>query len=206
MSYDLKLENWMKQWKSAQEKGLFKDAPKPPVINEQTKSSDYFGNIKEQAEPKAVGVKNCDAQYWQQVYKLSKGQKLTEQTSKIEDDPLGSTPQGKLRDVPDKNSLGTKAAELGNAANPVIPSTRGEDQRKHITPDWADGKGLRELVDLKTSLYKLEVKINSHPKFGAYGDESPEIKKIQTQIDELKHKIDELSNSLSPDFVQDELS
>jgi hypothetical protein len=59
---------------------------------------------------------------------------------------------------------------------------------------------------MKHNLYNLEVKLNSNPKFGAYGTEAPEIKKIQKQIDELKNKINDLSSSLSPDFVQDELS
>jgi hypothetical protein len=120
--------------------------------------------------------------------------------------PIGSTPQGKLRDVPTKDSLATKAAELGNTANPVYPSTRGDDSRSNVTPNWSDGDGLRELVEMKHKLSELQVKINSHPKFGAYGPDSPEIKKIQNQINELKSKIDSLSNSLSPDFVQDELS
>lgn len=196
---DANLEKWVDKWAEAQEKGIFPEAPKPAVTDIQ----DYFGNWKTETK-KAVTLTECDTKYWKQVYKLSKG--VVEQTSVVEDDPVGSTPQGKLRDVPDKDDLSTKAAELGNTANPVIPSTRGEDQRKHVTPDWSDGKGLRELVDMKYQLYKLEGKINSSAKFGAYGADSPEIKKIQSQIDELKHKMDELSNSLSPDFVQDELS
>jgi hypothetical protein len=206
------LEKWMDVWEKAQEKGIFPDEPKQQEVNPQVYQTDYFGNVHKDGKD-TVSLNECDVKYWNQVHKLSKGDKaldITEQTSKIDgigtEEPLASKPQGKLRDTPSKMDLGDKGAELGNTANPVEPPSRGEDQRKHVTPEWADGKGLRELVYMKHNLYNLEVKINSNPKFGAYGDEAPEIKKIQTQIDELKHKIDELSNSLSPDFIQDELS
>lgn len=205
------LEKWMDVWEKAQEKNIFPNEPKQD-INPQVYSTDYFGNVRKDGK-ETVNLNDCDAKYWNQVYRLSKhgtpditDEQLNEQTSKISDDPLGSEPQGKTREVPTKSDLGVKGAELGNTANPIEPPSRGEDQRKHVTPEWADGKGLRELVYMKHNLYNLEVKINSSPKFGAYGSDSPEIKKVQTQIDELKHKIDELSNSLSPDFVQDELS
>jgi len=208
------LEKWMDVWDKAQEKGIFPTEPKEQEINPQVYQTDYFGNVRKTGK-ETVSLNECDAKYWQQVYKLSNhsGEApdiLKEQTSKIDgigtEEPLASQPQGKTRDVPSKDALGVKGAELGNTANPIEPPSRGEDQRKKVTPEWADGKGLREIVYMKHNLYNLEVKLNSNPKFGAYGDEAPEIKKIQTQIDELKHKIDELSNSLSPDFIQDELS
>lgn len=209
------LEKWMDVWEKAQEKGIFPETPKQE-INPQVYQTDYFGNVCKDGKD-TVSLNECDAKYWSQVYKLSKGgikapdvTKINEQTSKIDgigtEEPLASKSQGKLRDVPARDDLATKGAELGNTANPVEPPSRGEDQRKHVTPEWGDGKGLRELVYMKHNLYNLEVKLNSNPKFGAYGEEDTAIKKIQTQIDELKHKIDELSNSLSPDFVQDELS
>jgi len=214
------LEKWMDVWAKAQEQGIFPETPKEQEVNPQQYQTDYFGNVRAAAlgsDKNREILSECDAKYWNQLYKRTKGEVVTEeakptteQTSKVKgvgtEEPLASEPQGKLRDVPSKDDLGTKAAELGNSANPIYPSTRGEDQRKHVTPEWADGKGLRELVYMKHNLYNLEVKINSNPKFGAYGPEAPEIKKIQGQIDELKYKIDELSNSLSPDFVQDENS
>jgi hypothetical protein len=205
------LEKWMDVWEKAQKKGIFEDEPKAPVVNQQVYSSDYFGNVRVKEGEKNVTLNECDTKYWNQIYRLSRHQGdtpdlLSEQAVKIKDDPLGSEAQGKVRDTPTKDELGTKGAELGNTANPVYPDSRGEDQRKKVTPDWADGDGLRELVDMKHMLYKLETKINAHPKFGAYGAESPEIKKIQTQIDELRHKMDLLSNDLSPNFIKDELS
>lgn len=210
------LEKWMDVWDKALEQGIFPEEPKQQEINPQVYQTDYFGNVRNSGNVE-TSLNECDAKYWNQVHKMAKGGKVVtdvtkfnEQTSEIKgigtEEPLASQPQGKLREVPSKGDLGVKAAELGNTANPVEPPSRGEDQRRKVTPEWADGKGLRELVYMKHNLYNLEVKLNSNPKFGSYGDEAPEIKKIQTQIDEIKHKIDELSNSLSPDFIQDELS
>lgn len=204
---DRSLEKWIEKWEEAMKKEEFKETP--PVKNS---SLDYFGNFSHNAPAATPNIKDCDSKYWRDVYKLSvdstdplEDDVLTEDQG-IKNDPLGSEPLGKQRDVPTKDSLGVKGAELGNTANPIYPDTRGEDQRKKVTPDWADGTKLRELVDMKDSLYKLEVKLNSNPKFGAYGPDAPEIKKIQGQIDDLKEKIDQLSNSISPDFVQRELS
>lgn len=205
------LEKWMDVWEKAQEKGIFPETEKQE-INPQVYQTDYFGNVVKNKD--TVSLNECDVKYWNQVHKMARSGSGTdifkEQTSKIDgigtEEPLASQPQGKLRDVPAKDDLATKGAELANTANPIEPPSRGEDQRKKVTPEWSDGKGLRELVYMKHNLYNLEVKLNSNPKFGAYGAESPEIKKIQGQIDDLKHQIDELSNSLSPDFIQQELS
>jgi len=207
---DADLEKWMKVWEKSQEAGIFPEEPKQQDINPQVYSSDYFGNARKNGNEKVV-LNDCDAKYWSQVYNLSKGDILHEEEfTKVDgvgtEEPLASTPQGKIRKVPSRSALGEKGAELSNTANPIEPASRGEDQKNHVTPDWSDGKGIREIVYMKHNLYNLEVKLNSNPKFGAYGTEVPEIKKIQKQIDELKNKINDLSSSLSPDFVQDELS
>jgi hypothetical protein len=195
---DKALENWVDKWEKAMEKDEFKSKEKPKPAVE-----DYYGNWKPSSQP-TTKFQNCDTKYWENVYRMSKGEKPKVVTEDSE--PLGDKSLGKQREVPDKAELSTKAAELGNTANPVYPDSRGVDQRKKTTPEWADGKKLRELVDMKDNLYKLEVRLNSNPKFGAYGPDSPEIKKIQDQIEGLREKIDQLSNSISPDFVQDELS
>lgn len=206
------LEKWMDVWAKAQEKNLFPTTPKQEV-NTQKYETDYFGNVRKD-DKKKVSLNDCDAKYWNQVHSLAKGGKapiITEQVSKVKgiatEEPLESEPLKKQRETPAKSDLAQKGDELANTANPLLePASRGEDQRNHVTPERADGKGVRELVSMKSDLSKLQIKLNSHPKFGAYGPEAPEIKKIQSKIDELNHKIDDLSNSLSPSFVDDELS
>lgn len=211
---DADLEKWMKVWEKSQEAGIFPEEPKQQDINPQVYSSDYFGNARKDGNEK-VALNDCDAKYWSQVYNLSKGGNAPDilhedEYTKVKgvgsEEPLASTPQGTTRKVPSKSALGEKAAELGNTANPIEPASRGIDQKNHVTPEWSDGKMIRELAYMKHNLYNLEVKLNSSPKFGAYGAEAPELKKIQNQINDLRNKMDELSNSLSPDFIQDELS
>ena len=129
------LEKWIDVWEKAS-KDIFKDDVKPPVVNKQVQVTDYFGNVQAKESHEAVSLNECDTKYWKHIYKLSKNQKdfapdpLSE--AKIEDDPLASEPVGKTRKLPKKKELEDKAAELGNTANPVIPSTRGKDQRKKL--------------------------------------------------------------------------
>src|SRR5271166_2562396 len=151
------LDKWMANWAKAQQTDAFKSAPKS--VEKKVFSENVFGEAtrKDKVVPK---LKNVDTKYWNQVYKASKGERIINE-QKIVDDPLGSEPIGKQRDVPGKPELGVKGAELANTGNPIYPSTRGDDTRKHVTPDWADGVKLRELVNMKHSLYELEVKLNS---------------------------------------------
>ena len=102
--------------------------------------------------------------------------------------------------------MGQKAAEFGNTANPDYPQNRGADNRNKVTPEWSDGPKIREIANMYRNLYELQCKLNYNPKFGAFGEDTSDISKIQSQIDEIKYSIDKLSDSLSPDFVQDELS
>jgi len=210
------LDKWTDQWDKAQQEGIFDEPSKPKVSDFEANSADFFGNWRPKEEEQTP-LRDIDAKYWDNVYKMSTGlsdapdvigageeeEVLNEQTpvdvaSKVQDKPL--------RELPDKDALGVKGAELGNTANPIHPWTRGKDQRPKITPNFIAGNELSELVNMKFNLYQLEGKLNAAPEFGSYRGDTDNIKKIQTQIDELKQRIDFLSNSLSPDFMQQELS
>lgn len=205
MKNEERLNKWLKDWSKAQDNNPHFKATQKPAGNKKLVSETYAPK----STPPAPKLRNVDAKYWQQVYQSmrgSKGQTENLNEQKINKDPLASEPLGKQRETPSEKSIGQKTKEELNAPNPIYPSTRGDDSRKHVTPEWADGVKLRELVNMKHSLYELEVRLNSSPKFGSYGPEAPEVKKIQDQIDALKDKINELSNSLSPDFIEDENS
>ena len=210
MGHDANFDKWLEQWDKAQGTGAFKSAPKPET---KPKTPDFFGIGETKPRDTSFSLNEVDTQYWNRIYKMSRHQgddpdifsELKTQPT-IEDDPLASKPLKQQRDTPDEDELGGKSKELGNTANPIYPSSRGDDSRAHVTGEFADGKKLREINDMRLSLHALECKLNANPKFGAFGKESPEIKKIQGQIDEIKEKINHLSNSLSPDFIEDEQS
>lgn len=207
-------EKWQDQWDKAIEDNIFQDAPKPPVPSSEVGASDFFGNYRPGDE---TSLNDVDGEYWDRVYKLSNQQHnfspdplddvqdeiLTEDVPTVD----ASKPQNKpLRDLPGKEPLSVKGAELSNTANPIYPPTRGEDQRNRVTPDWSTGPQLSELVNMKYNLYELEVKLNANPNFGAMTGDTDAVKKIQDQINDLKMRLNHLSNSLSPDFMQQELS
>jgi len=214
MGHDANFDKWLEQWDKAQGTPAFKSAPKP---ESRPKTPDFFGiGETKPRDSNSFSLNEVDTQYWNRIYKMSRHQGddpdifaedgLTGQPT-IEEDPLASkSPLKKQRETPSKDDLGEKGEELANTANPIHPPSRGDDSRAHVTGEFADGKKLREINDMKLSLHALQGKLNANPKFGAYGKEAPEIKKIQGQIDEIKSKLDHLSNSLSPDFVADEES
>lgn len=210
MGHDAKFDKWLEQWDKASKTESFKSVPKPVA---EPKTLDFFGIGETKPRQDKFSLNEVDSKYWKNLYKLSKGEYITEELTgipSIDDDPLQSKTaeddDGGERETPDRDELGKKTKKMANTANPTIPSTIGKDQRPVVTGEWEDGKGLREINDMKLSLYKLESKLNADPKFGAFGPEAPSIKNIQGQINDLKEKIDKLSNSLSPDFVADEES
>jgi hypothetical protein len=212
MGHDANFDKWVEQWEKAQKTDAFKVAPKP---ESRQKTSDFFGiGETKPFEKDSFSLNEVDAQYWNRVYKMSRHQgddpdifQELKTLPNIDDDPIASkSPLKKQRETPSKDDLGEKGEEIAAAAHPIHPSTRGDDSRAHVTGEFADGKKLREINDMKISLHALQGKLNANPKFGAYGKEAPQITKIQDQIDEIKEKIDNLSNSLSPDFVTDEES
>lgn len=198
---DKDLDKWVDVWEKANKENIFGDTAKPPVP---TTEPDFFGNWREPTKPATTDVplNEVDAKYWNKIYRLSRHQ--GDAPDIIKEDLWEKPQDKKLRDTPEKGPLGNVGAELSNAPNPTYPSTRGMDQRNKVTPDWADGPKLQDIDIMKRSLYKLECKLNASPKFGSYGPDAPEIKKIQSQINELKDKIDKLSDDLSPDFIGQE--
>lgn len=200
-------EKWVQQWDKACKDGVFAET-KPYIPTTEVHPTDFFGSW--HPSEKETTLKDVDANYWNQVYKLSnhsgdapdilneQDNHPEERVSKIQDKPL--------RKLPAKKVLGTKGKELANTANPVEPPSRGIDQRRKVTPDWSDGPDLIELDELKKKVLDLQAKLNSDEDFGSFRGDSKKMKAIQGQIDKIKDDIDYLSNSLSPDFVQDELS
>jgi hypothetical protein len=221
------LEKWADKWDKALADGIF-ETPKEHIPSPEVNPSDFFGNWRPE---NTEAIKDIDSQYWNDVYKLSSNSGEYHDPLDVEHDPSMSgvdpvtitedldqkqiaaskdrvsKPQDKaLRNTPSKEDLTTKAKELGNTANPIYPESRGKDQRRHVTPNWTDGPQLLELVNMKLNLYKLEVKLNGDKSFGAFQGDTQKMKFVQDQIETLKAEIDKLSNSLAPDFVEDENS
>lgn len=159
-------EDWLAKWDKAVADDVFADdddeAAKPSG-----KGPDFFGQLPTTAED--VPLNECDTKYWREVAALA-GRPLKE----------------------DSAPIAVKAQRLSKAQNPVMPNTTAHDQDVIPTPNWSDGKELRELSDLKASLEKLEAKLNAKEAMGDSGAD------IQKKIDVLKKQLDDLSQSLIP--------
>lgn len=86
----------------------------------------------------------------------------------------------------------------GKSANPIYPDSVGKDQDAP-KPAWVDEKVFEEVEKLKKQLYDLEVKLNTEEAGGKKWVEKchhPETKKVWTQIESMRKRIDTLSNNL----------
>lgn len=214
-----KFDQWIDQWAKAQEDGVFKDDAIRPVARENQHADDFFGN---HTRPDVVTSKlqDVDAQYWNTVYRMSKDMgdapdvladeeqhdpSMTGDGPAIisEDAPVGGKNDFKLAPTTktDGKSSSKITDDLGGLANPVHTSSRGKDANNRVTPNWAGGQEIIELYKMKEQLQKLEDKIAADPMV-----ENKGTKKIMNQIDALWKKIDELSDTLTPEFVQEYLS
>jgi len=209
-------DKWVDQWEKAQRDGIFNDSPKPPVPTQNYGGDDFFGNHRPQQNST---LKDVDAQYWNQVYRMSSnmGQapdplgeeehdpSMTgDQPAVIQEDaPVGGKNDFKLAPTTKKDGKSSSRItdDLGGLANPVHASTRGVDNNNRVTPNWAGGSEIMELHKMKEQLQKLEDKIAADPML-----ENKGTKRVLSQIDALWKKLDELSDTLTPEFVQEYLS
>lgn len=83
--------------------------------------------------------------------------------------------------------------------NPVDTSTFGMDQASVVTPNWINGEDLLKLNKMKLDLHDLGDKLAA----ADTNIEESKAKGIWGQIKSLQEKIDELSDSLSPNRKQE---
>lgn len=169
------LDKYTDQWEKALKNGIFDDAPQPPAPS---RDLDFFGQM---GGEEIVPMNECDAKYWDRVYKLSK-----RTGPGCAPDPLAP-----MKEEVDKTAAKRVADKIANSANPIEPWTVGKDQDWKPTPNWTDGKELRELAEMKKKLEQLESKMNAQEGLGKSGDS------IQKQIDAMRQKLDDLSDSLT---------
>lgn len=199
-------DKWVGMWEKVMDTEDFKE-PKPetPYSDDTPGKVDFFGQNRLAGDDKKE-VSRPDVEYWNKVYRMMRKEDdaldpLTDETGVLTEENGGKLvdPVPKKPNMTNKE-MGDASKGVANAANPIQPSSLGKDQ--DYKPSLVSVYQLEQIIDLKTNLQELECKLNSKSAFG----QSKEGKKIQTQIDELKKKIDELSDSLTPDFLQSYLS
>lgn len=177
------LEKWQQQWEKALADGVFDDAPKPSIPEPQLDFSDN--------QQDDVLLQDVDSRYWSQIYKTSLDSMINE-NAPVDDKELVDTTK------PDNKTVAKITDELGGKANSVSAATRGKDASNKVTPNWAGGKDLIELHKLKEKLHKLGDKLAADP--------MADKKSLLSQFRALEDQIDELSDSIAPDFRTEYLS
>lgn len=162
---------WCDLWDKAQAEGIFKDASKLPVPTPQTSDQSFFGPIDTHHD--GNGIRDCDTQYWNDVYELSKG----------------GDPQLLQEGV--KDVLKTSADAIVRSPNPITPSSVGTDQE--LTPGSMGAtfseKDIEDLTAMKLQLHELTSKMASY--------DMKNNKQLEAKLVAMKKKIDEFSDELS---------
>jgi hypothetical protein len=215
-----KLYDYLAMWEKAQETDDFKKASKPPTPEQDPiMKQSYFGQNQVESDDEDLSGHSHDFKYWRDVHeKLAGGhsvdplsdipspdntdQILREFTEKVKRKFVTGAQDGSVHQhhrSPDRTQTALKKMNqaLGTNPNPVYPNTVGKDQ--DYNPSWADVNQLEQLHDMRVNLHELESKLNSKDALA----QTKQGKTIQNQINSLWTQIDNLSNSITPDFLDD---
>ena len=182
-------DNWCDMWDKAQGDGEFIDGCKEADAPN-TEKVDFFGQNHEEGEEE---IEQSNSDYWNTIYNMSNAPDIDQVLTENEE-----LPRPIKSNLTDKE-IGDIVRSKANSANPIHASSVGKDQ------DYKGGINvyqLEQLSDMKLSLHELEGKLNTNNALGKTKAGS----RVQKQIDEMKRKIDELSDALTPNFLQSYLS
>ena len=187
-------DNWCDMWQKAQEEdGLFKDEPTPTTSPSKI---DFFGQHHEEGEE---DISQTNSDYWNTIYNMSNNAGDAPDVTKWQVLTEDEVPKPVKPNLTNKE-IGDIVKSKANSANPIHPVSVGKDQ--DYKPSLANVYQLEQLSIMKVSLCELEGKLNANDALG----KTKEGSKVQKQIDEMKKKIDELSDAITPDFLQSYLS
>ena len=184
------LDKWADMWDKALEKGIFDDGPGPPIPSPHTSDDSFFGlkNTNPTAE-----IKDADSEYWAGLHNTPElgghGERLLQEQKKKD-----------VREATDIASSWTDPKTSKKyPANPLPTDTGGKDQALEPAQLGVtfDEKDIEKLIDIKNQLHELENKII----VASVGGKST--KSVETQIENLKKKLDKLSSSLSHSIPND---
>ena len=173
---------WCDQWDKALEDGLFDDAPKPNKPSSPPDLSDYDD---ESLPDKPVdGMLNeVDAKYWNSVYKMSTNQ----------GDAPDVVNELSSKEAPNAKELGQRAMVVANEPNPVRINTVGKDQ--DARSDASASEAFQKLTELKKELHLIGNKLAEM--------KDSNLDAIYSKFEKIQKQMDELSDSLVPNYVSD---
>jgi hypothetical protein len=181
------LDKWADMWEKSLKDGVFKDAPRPPVPGEQTADVSYFGLVNTHPTD---SINDADSTYWNQLhYATSHGD--------FDPDPL-EVAEKLIQEASDKEASAKIAKAIAASPNPIHATSVGEDQGMgpiQLGVTYSPEE-LEELSEMKKKLHELQDQMNTADGKGVRS------KQYESQIKNLKAKIDELSNMFTQIFTK----
>lgn len=165
--------NYVDQWEKAQKENIFGDDSKPAGTSPQTSNLSFFGAI--DSNP-TESPRDTDLAYWSAIYQTSI-------------DNLASSSNNVITEQDAE-----KLKHQEKSPNPIKSETEGKDQDlqpKQLGVTFTE-EDFKNLEEMKIKLHDLESKL------AEMNDEKSQT--IQSQINSLKDKIDEISTSMGYAF------
>lgn len=185
------------KWDKALQSGIFDDAPKPSTPSSQTAEPSFFGPLNTHPTDAPSDV---DVKYWDAIYRASNHAGDTPDplyAAEQLDSQLMRDHDRRLAGLPPLNEEHKKHREF--PPNPVSIDTGGKDQ--DLSPESLgltfDEEDIKSLEDLKHKLFELENKVAT-----ALGKGESD-KSFQSQINNMKKRIDDLSTKMGYSYPTD---
>lgn len=193
-------DKWTGQWEKAMDDGLFDGAPDQLSPSRQSTTPSFFGPIdmNDTAE-----VKDCDAEYWNKVYKMSDNSGQAPDVI-LTENKWEPTPDGGKTAIPDKRGIAdaTEVAKvvqaMAKSPNPIRQASAGKDQAlepQQLSQTFSE-EDIAKLHELKIQLHNAQVLLSVHDMEG----KSP--KSQEDKIATLKAKVDDLSDTMTQMWPQ----
>ena len=189
-------DKWTGQWDKAMQDGVFDGAPDQLNPNRQSSTPSFFGptDMNDTAE-----VKDCDAEYWNQVYKMSDNSGQAPDVV-LSENVWEPTPDGGKTAIPDKRGNVADATEvakvvqaMAKSPNPIRQGSVGKDQELEPQPlsQTFSEEDIAKLHELKIQLHNAQALLSAHDM------EGKSTKAQEDKIATLKAKVDDLSDAMT---------
>lgn len=174
-------------WDKALKAGIFQGAKTPPVpkvdVPTPTSPADVNYGMSPQMAAVAANSENInDADYWNTIFRLSRGEQVDDRPTGGRLDPRNDHPE----------VLTEQKLWPSKSPNPIPLWTKGMDQ-KYQPSHWFDTADLKTLSRMKEDLHAMGDKLARHDGLGETKQADAVLKKIKG----LQIEIENLSNALT---------
>jgi len=172
------IERLTKVWDKALSQGIFDDADAKAAKEAKSRGTNFFGQTPTVHD---TDITRGDLDGWNDVL------------STMHD---GISNSGEMQVIteertPSKKKIANHAKKLASSNNPVYPNTVGKDSKIKPATDFAGGKNLQKLIDMKDQLHNLKVDLTKGETLGK------DVRKMRSAVENISREIDKISDMLN---------